>query len=146
MCASQAPDVRVKGRFEQRCPHPHHREPAPVPARGSFSCAQEKGPIQDSGKKSDVCRMQFLVCVLGGYRQDHRDIHWPARGVEPANTLEGAGFVSKIAPPGVSGQPQERRRPALVAGALGAHVISCAPRPSVAPLPCLRRRSHPKCK
>ena len=61
-------------------------------ARGSFSHAQEKGPVQDLGKKSDIRRMRFLVCVLGGYRQDHGDTHQLARGVGPANTLEGAGF------------------------------------------------------
>lgn len=77
---------------------------------------RKRVPFRTGGKKSDICRMRFLVCVLGGYRQDHGDVHQLARGVGPANTLEGAGFVSKIAPSGVSGQPQERRRPTQMAG------------------------------
>lgn len=34
------------------------------------------------------------------------------------------GLFQKQHPPGVSGQPQEHRRPALVEGTLGARVIS----------------------
>lgn len=76
VCASsRAPRPCVlKGVVSNATPTLTTESPPPVPARGSFSRAQEKGPLQDSGK-SDICRMRFLVCVLGGYRQDHRDVH-----------------------------------------------------------------------
>lgn len=40
----------------------------------------------------------YLCVSLGCYCHDQNDVTLLVHGMGPANTLEGAGFVSKIAP------------------------------------------------
>lgn len=89
----------------------------------ALAVPRKRVPFRTREKKSDVCRMRFLVCVLGGYRQDHRDVH-SLMGWSQLTPWRVLGLFQKQHPPGVSGQPQEHRRPALVEGTLGARVIS----------------------
>lgn len=111
----------------------------------ALAVPRKRVPFRTREKQLDVCRMRFLVCVLGGYCQDHGDVHSLAHGVEPANTLEGAGFVSKTAPPRGEWSAPGAQASSTGGGDLGSPCDFMSPAALVGPLPCLRQLSHPKC-